>query len=69
MMIREVKRGDGRGNMKEMRQEAKQTSGGCSRHKHSKGKGLEKEICLAGLSLTFVKPRARVQMEAHELYV
>lgn len=28
MNIRELKRGDGRGNMKEMRGEAKQTSGG-----------------------------------------
>lgn len=31
--------------------------------------GLERWTCLAGLSLTFVKPRARVQVEAHEMYV
>lgn len=31
--------------------------------------GLERGTCLAGLSLTFVKPRARVQVKAHEMYV
>lgn len=61
MMLRKGKRRDGRKNMRETRGKPSREPGeGRSRHRNSKCEGL---------SLTLVKPRARVHTEAHDIYV